>query len=535
MANTKPLAEQVVFTQVGVGAVARTLADKGRECVSVKDFGAVGDGVTDDRPAFSAAVAYAGSLLAPPSIFIPAGEYLFASSESDAIAMVTLAPNTTIRGEGWQSKIRVGGGALGVKNVFSCPSGSTEKFGTLVFRDFYCDLNGQNNLRLAGEPARNNAVVNACSFTNLVISNIKAENAPGNQVFWAHDPDTTNGKSSAAVIDCEIHTVGATIPGNTNGDHSSSYLTANYCYQYRNRFMNDSMLVATASTAMELHGEFCYMSDNVVINYNRGSHFVSGELGVDMHKAVVRGNYFDTRLAGVALWTLAANDINDVLIAENTFQSSRQYSTKSCAIDAQFFLTGGQLKTIKIIGNKFQDANWTAQTAVIYLGAQVRQAAVQQNQFYSLAMGAIDSSATESLIVDGNVFSDCANSASGDYIIRVLGPCAAVAVTNNTFYQTSYYSENSVWVAGKVDSGYMANNVFHKNFNDYPIYFTGAGLTSSSFYVKMEIRFEGTPGPIAPDVDVYATKGSELVDLRHGYKYARDTAEFGNSWVATAL
>lgn len=41
MANTKPLAEQVVFQRASVGAVARTLADKASETVSVEDFGAV--------------------------------------------------------------------------------------------------------------------------------------------------------------------------------------------------------------------------------------------------------------------------------------------------------------------------------------------------------------------------------------------------------------------------------------------------------------------------------------------------------------
>ncbi len=55
----------------GAGAVASTVQNKLRESVSVKDFGAVGDGVTDDTAAFTAA----GSTSAAPEVLIPAGTY----------------------------------------------------------------------------------------------------------------------------------------------------------------------------------------------------------------------------------------------------------------------------------------------------------------------------------------------------------------------------------------------------------------------------------------------------------------------------
>jgi hypothetical protein len=67
-------ASQITYTPAGTGAVATNVQAKLRQYVSVKDFGAVGDGITDDTAAVQLACNY--MMDNAKSLFFPAGTYL---------------------------------------------------------------------------------------------------------------------------------------------------------------------------------------------------------------------------------------------------------------------------------------------------------------------------------------------------------------------------------------------------------------------------------------------------------------------------
>jgi hypothetical protein len=72
VATDRVSADLVSYQPAGTGAVATTVQAKLRETVSVKDFGAIGDGVTDDTAAIQAAInANYGK-----SLFFPKGTYV---------------------------------------------------------------------------------------------------------------------------------------------------------------------------------------------------------------------------------------------------------------------------------------------------------------------------------------------------------------------------------------------------------------------------------------------------------------------------
>lgn len=82
----------------GDGAIDRRIATKLADAVSVRDFGAAGDGVADDAPAFAQALA------AHRAIHVPAGSYRLASP-------VDVRPGSTITGTGREAVEIVAQGA----------------------------------------------------------------------------------------------------------------------------------------------------------------------------------------------------------------------------------------------------------------------------------------------------------------------------------------------------------------------------------------------------------------------------------------
>jgi hypothetical protein len=120
------IASKLSFTQAGAGATARTIDSKLKDVVSVKDFGAVGDGVADDTAAFIAA--HAALPASGGTIVVPAAaEYRITSSivctkeTTWSISSATIAANLTgylfhfqannsaVEGNG-RSTLKAGGG-----------------------------------------------------------------------------------------------------------------------------------------------------------------------------------------------------------------------------------------------------------------------------------------------------------------------------------------------------------------------------------------------------------------------------------------
>lgn len=101
-------ASQVSYTAEGSGAVTTNVQTKLREIISVKDFGATGDGVTDDSDAIRlAAMAAAGK-----SLYFPSGTYLMSFTLASAVAMIPVYNDSEYYGDGPSSVIKIKTGSV---------------------------------------------------------------------------------------------------------------------------------------------------------------------------------------------------------------------------------------------------------------------------------------------------------------------------------------------------------------------------------------------------------------------------------------
>jgi len=118
-------ASNVSYNEGGTGAVNRSVQDKLQESVSVKDFGAVGDGSTDDTLAIQAAIDSVQSSAYGGAVYLPAGTY-----------KITTALNITSK----KVSMFGAGGSSSVISALSCNginfTSASYDNGTSFFEDF---------------------------------------------------------------------------------------------------------------------------------------------------------------------------------------------------------------------------------------------------------------------------------------------------------------------------------------------------------------------------------------------------------------
>lgn len=98
--------DQVAWAQLGAGAVGRTVQDKLRDVLDVRDFGAVGNGVADDTSAIQAALTEAATR--DGTVWIPDGTFLFTE--------LAIAAGVTLRGQSLLAVLKIAPASAALSN-----------------------------------------------------------------------------------------------------------------------------------------------------------------------------------------------------------------------------------------------------------------------------------------------------------------------------------------------------------------------------------------------------------------------------------
>lgn len=211
-----PNASGIIYNEGDAGAVNRTVASRLQERVSVKDFGAVGNGVADDTTAIQAGLNAAGSSF---ELFFPAGTYLCGE--------LTLPDGIMLYGDKASLECKSTATAVNdwIKPVSATSSGTVRN---LTF-NYVGNTNGRHILSLGVNPR--NWLIDGCTFQNMKTRGaLRAQytaTTAGNGYLTVQNCTFTGGNSAGAinfyadagvtgirdisVIDCDVIDCGSSL------------------------------------------------------------------------------------------------------------------------------------------------------------------------------------------------------------------------------------------------------------------------------------------------------------------------------------
>lgn len=164
-------------SQIGAGAVPRPVSAKLRDQVSVKDFGALGDGIRDDTLAIRAALAAHRAVFLPPGIYRTSGP-------------ITLGQGQTLYGLGEGSVIQARPRPFDAAALPDYPSG----FNAVELVDGYATLRdlrivgGASGVKLYGRdgPCVKNVVENVSIWDAQIGLVLDGHDDPDRPCYWNH-------------------------------------------------------------------------------------------------------------------------------------------------------------------------------------------------------------------------------------------------------------------------------------------------------------------------------------------------------------
>lgn len=310
----------VGFQQAGTGAVATTVQAKLRETVSVKDFGAVGDGVTDDTTAIQNAVNAASEVrFTPGKTYIVSPQTLSSLGGGVGIC-INVSSNRRLVIYGATIKQKDGTGGSGAV------IGNTAAVQNVLIEGGTVDGNRANTSNTMG----------GIVFYNATNCEIRKVLVKGSRQIGAGFRSTTTGFGKNAVRDCIIE--------------DSGYIGIQCNRQDLGVEISGNIVDFSVDNAIDVEGNNTSgdpgFGSRIVITNNRCSNFTTGIFLESIGNAIVSNNYLDNfNVHGIILNRINSGALN-VIVANNQITNGAgrsgvlvNNSSGNVIIDGNFFKT----------------------------------------------------------------------------------------------------------------------------------------------------------------------------------------------------
>ena len=389
-------ASNVQYDPAGTGAVSTTVQAKLRQYVSVKDFGALGDGSTDDTTAFQNAVN------ASSSVYVPAGTYI--------VNVVTLDANTEIYGDGVASIIKQSAAFAGNSqgSLYANSGAAGTQLDGILIRDLR--IEGTNIASPTFSEFKH--LVSLSGVKNAIVQNVQFIGFQGDGLYIGSGIVAGNERHNTNVIvrDCFFDGVNKE---NRNGisviDCDGALFEANYFTRCTKSTMPGAIDIEPDT------GIFHVIQDIKIVNnkfYDIGGN--TGAISVFIPDAafttnptgfLIQGNYVDTVNTGVYVLRIIAGG------ATEATPSLSLNILNNTVINSVSPFKVGNIKSGILADNVFinctSEAQLNPRSASAYNSYDI---VLRNNIFNKCATGGDTAlSVTNGIRVnfDGNVFNDC--------------------------------------------------------------------------------------------------------------------------------
>lgn len=385
-------------------AERRNLASLQQEVVRVSDFGAKGDGVTDDAGAIRKAINYAKNHNIKTIVF-DEKTYLLRSTVNGIY--LPLSSNLVFVGQGKNTVLLQAAGKLKDEDpkVFF----SEEYVENIRFHNFSIDLNGKFNLG-PFVTKRANIAIGAKRAKNIEISNIIFSNNAGRQTIMIGNMLKAKHIFDIKISNCKFVNMGNGVKGNhVQTDHSCIYVVAERLTCTDNIFYNDPMSnQLPVSTAIESHSDFTRAERNTISNFKNAFNIVAT---VSSHTNSTYTNNICNNVMRLAEFWVWNNNKMDKIVLENN-KLLQNIPAEAISLSTQVKSPINSLRIVKnhieFVGKRSQRYAFPSITSTL-----VRNLMVQDNVFKNLPSGVLLSTSkaglSPKLTITNNQIIDCGN------------------------------------------------------------------------------------------------------------------------------